>query len=60
MSPDHIIIALVLTATALGLLIFLVAKFIRRGLSQKYQRPTKSAKSMTPWNALNAGEDPTL
>jgi hypothetical protein len=60
MSADHLLIALLVTVLALIAVIFLTLRFIRRGLSQKYQRPTKSAKEMTPWNALNAGEDPTL
>jgi hypothetical protein len=60
MSADHLLIALLVTVLALIAVIFLILRFIRRGLSQKYQRPTKSAKEMTPWNALNAGEDPTL
>lgn len=60
MISSHLFLALALTMASLGLVIYLIFRFVRRGLSAKYQRPTKSAKEMTPWNALNAGEDPTL
>ncbi len=60
MSADHLLIALGITALSLALVVYLIIRFIRRGLSSKYQRPTKSTKEMTPWNALNAGEDPSL
>ncbi len=60
MNADHLLIALAITVLALAAVIYLIIRFLRRGLSNKYQRPTKSAKEMTPWNALNAGEDPSL
>ena len=54
------IIAVALTLIALAVFIYVVVKLARRGLSKRYDRPTKSTKPENKWNALNAGEDPTL
>jgi hypothetical protein len=54
------IVALIFTIIPLIAVVMVINRLVRRGISRKYERPTKSVKPENKWNALNAGEDPTL
>jgi len=57
---SHLIVldlgVLALSAAIVG---YLMYRLIKRGISQKYQRPTKKIAT-NPWSALSQGEDPSI
>ena len=59
MNSPHIFFDLALLALSALVVGYLIYRLIKRGISQKYQRPAKKAAS-NPWSALSQGEDPTI
>jgi hypothetical protein len=60
MSSSRIVLDFVIVLVAACAVGYFIVRLVKRGISQKYQRPTSDKVHSNPWNALSAGDDPSI
>jgi len=60
MHTSSIVLDLILFVSIAALLVYFIARLVRRGISQKYERKPIASKSKNSWSALSDGKDPTV